>query len=184
MAHTRFASTPDIMKLPALDDWVLMVNIARQCGAPVLLPRALAVCCRHLQPSSLVLNNATKEKLSLEDRALIADASQKLSQSLRETVHQPIYYPMQEDFFHCENIATCRPAIAKVMKELDPNLLYWFLKNGPYREVLENRYPDLCTSCIARWESAFTKGSKEIWAKLPSYFGLPPWDALQKQSGL
>ena len=97
MAHTRFASTPDIMRLPALDDWVLMVNIARQCGAPVLLPRALAVCCRHLQPSSLVLNNATKEKLSLEDRALIADASQKLSQSLRETVHQPIYYPMQEE---------------------------------------------------------------------------------------
>ena len=155
-----------------LYDWILMVNTAHQWEASILLPRALLCCSFDLKPSDLVLNDMSGEKLSLSDRATLADATPKLFDSLKKALYQPIEAPSQDDLATCSDVISCRAAFVEVREELAKTL--W-----GYR-----KYPDICAPCVARLEASFAIGSKRIWDELPSYFDLPPWEELQKQSGL
>ena len=167
-----------------LYDWILMVNIARQCEASILLPRALLCCSFDLKPSDLVRNDMSGEKLSLSDRATLADATPKLFDSLKKALYQPIEAPSQDDLAACSDVISCRAAFVEVREELAKTLWACFSFNRLDGRHLKRKYPDICAPCVARLEASFAIGSKRIWDELPSYFDLPPWEELQKQSGL
>lgn len=39
----------------------------------------------------------------------------------------------------------------------------------------------LCVACIALAKACHEEGRREIWDRLPSFFGLPPWEELEKE---
>ena len=178
--HKSPPETPCALTSLKLDDWSLMVTVARQSDAPILLPRALLACCSKLQQSNLVLNDVPETRLSLVDRAMLADASPRLSRTLRRTAHRSVCFPGTDDFMACQDLANCRPTLSRHAESIEKFVIRWFMFNMmPWDNIGVG-----CEACTMRGRKCYTKGSKDIWEKLPSYFSLPPWEQLRKQSGL
>ncbi|KAI0090442.1 hypothetical protein BDY19DRAFT_1087795 [Irpex rosettiformis] len=180
--HAQFVD--ETRSSASLNNWILIANVARRCDAPILLPYALFQCGRKLKPSNLVLNDASREKLSQLDRALIADGTVKLFQALRRTAYQPVYFPSSDDFVTCSSVVNCRTGFSRMAQDLEDEIPQSLTARKVVWKSVRASYPNICASCIARWRVSFGNGWLEVWDKLPSYFDLPTWEELKQQSEL
>ena len=163
---------------------ILIVNTARARNAPIMLPCALLVCSAVIET---ILHDVPCqwEKLSTADHIIIATATVKLSHALRRAAHQLVFFPSSDDIASCLGGAGCRANLSAVGAMLDQFGLIQFLYTSALQwRLVKATGPNVCAACIERWKACCAIRSREIWKKLPSYFGLPPWEELRKQSGL
>ncbi|KAI0701050.1 hypothetical protein BC835DRAFT_295567 [Cytidiella melzeri] len=140
-----------------LKDFILIANNARQCGAQVLLPSALLMCCE-----------ISYENLIHCDLA----SSCNLFKAFLPTVKQ---------LTDCLTSAECRITFAECASTFDAALsIIPFISFSSFCEVFQSR---LCLPCFRAWKDSHAEGRQELWDSLPSFFGLPTWQEFKQQSG-
>ena len=185
-----FSGESDILELRTtstrryLEDAILIVNDARVCNAPILLPCALLVCSEVFE--SIGRNVLRRwEKLSMADHITISSAILKLSQALRRYAQQPAFFPSRDDITSCLGGVDCRTNFSTIGSIFDRVGLIQLLYDSTLQwELVGEIGPHICAACMERRKECYATHSREIWKELPSYFDLPPWEELRKQSGL
>lgn len=149
-----------------------IANSARASGVTILLPLALYECCRLWDEDALF-----RSKLNAENTRLAVVARPKLAKAVRTKAHRFVFSPTAADVQACCSPTKCRVALASIVEDIDdvgPDL-FWapdWSKLGDF----------VCDSCVARWRKSATSAGNELWNELPSFFGLPSWNQLRKQS--
>ena len=98
-----------------------------------------------------------------------------------------VFSPTRDDFEACSDVVKCRMQFSNASSLLDRIGSCRFViteSTLARKQFIDAMKSKICASCRARWDECYAKGSKGIWDKLPSYFDLPPWEELRKQSGL
>jgi len=76
----------------------------------------------------------------------------------------------------CSSFSICFRNKLLVSQSLFPTLDGFIHQLGPWDRKPRLR---LCISCIGSLAVAHEKAREELWDRLPSFFGLPPWEELK-----
>ncbi|KLO10998.1 hypothetical protein SCHPADRAFT_877470 [Schizopora paradoxa] len=154
-----------------------LLKIARMAGADALLP-ALYYSCADFDAAT-ILQNVGK---SLDDSSLktLLEGRELLAKEIRGIMW--IYLAMSEscilhhfipDGFTSSDLQFENPHPSSVFDTTD-------LQDVSGRK-LGDRWPNrICQTCKPALREQVDKERERIWESLPSYFGLPGWDALRK----
>lgn len=167
------------------DDITLdVVNLFEETGLISHLPSALYWICQGSMRGTLgwLVQGDTKDD----------DTTATLSETYRDTCALACPRLLEAQFHHtfawldtknvpspaCTSQTKCRKARAAVKNAI------WIPVPGfkAIDEWDEEWEEDLCDACISVAKSSHETGRGEIWSWLPSFFDLPPWEELEKQS--
>lgn len=164
--------------------YIHIINGALAAAAPVLLPSALyhlvAICGeREILQGTPSADGSELRLLDAEDKLKALLGLRNLREALRMRVDKFLCYPTFEDLKDCARPLICRSIFSAKARQLDRARSLPTFRD----EVPDGRIARLsCETCYAKWQSSREEGLKEVWEALPSFFDLPPWQELTKQS--
>lgn len=165
---------------------VLVANIAREADVPILLPSALLFCCSTAS-GPVLYDGVVKDGVHYElnplnmralfiGRPLLGHAARTRTQSYFFNPHKqdPAKRPKCMQPARCTEF--CRIYSSVFDEKDDP----WM---NPFFRLNWNAIRSTCCiPCTAAWENQQKEEMDKLWAELPSFFQLSPWDKLEEQS--
>jgi hypothetical protein len=91
---------------------------------------------------------------------------------LKGWVREKVLLPSQQ----CSSISICSHKKLLASQSLFPTIDGGIHNLGPWDQ---NSKTQLCKPCLDSLIVAYEKAREELWADLPSFFGLPPWEELK-----
>lgn len=174
-----------------------VVNLARECRLPMLLPISMYYCAvmrlEHILDGVMVPNeDGTTRKIDLdwpEKRAIIL-GKRALNQRARTSLFGFLLtsappaptLPNNPTGTGCAMPQRCETGRLKWLRQMEPLLAGD--KCGPLHMQFDwARYNnDVCQYCVLDGKNKYREGLKKSWEELPSVFDLEPWDVLKTES--
>ena len=151
---------------------IVLVNLFRSCQVTKLLPWAYYSVVRWSYRDMVTgykLPNGTVARLSAEDMQLCLLGFETLMASQ----HANIKYIFQGPAPNCSK-PSCDTGISEAYtRALDEHGTGLIAPLGPLRRKIA-----ACERCITNIKRLDVEKRREVWAQLPSVFGLPPWTEL------
>ena len=175
-----------------------VVNLAKECRLPMLLPISMYYCAvmrlEHILDGVVVANDdGTTRKIDLDwpekraivlgKRALNHRARTNLFGFLLVSTPPPPIIPNNPSASPgCGAGQRCETGKLKWLRQMEP--LLSGDKCGPLHMQFDwTRYSaDVCTYCVMDGKNKYREGLKKSWEELPSVFELEPWDILKTES--
>lgn len=165
------------------------INLAREVHCvDYILPSAFhALCCENVHKAILeaTRDDGSKSLLSPEDQVIVItgwakgrDFQRRVSMRwlLSEEELPPLYEYCMTSPLSCIH---ARGRLIRSMGHLDAVPPIAALWNWEY---LPEEKDKMCKSCLDVAEFSHTRGREAFWDNLPSFFGLPEWPELLKES--
>jgi hypothetical protein len=155
------------------------LDLARQVGALCAIPAIM------LRMSFERLNEGLLANLSPDDRSSVLVGTSKLRPRARLYVYGWFFQAAPV----CPSPEYClktRMSVLRSLKEypspdiLRPLMLFSHWSDG----VFLDEHDCLCSACESAASKCYDKGERELWAELPSIFGLLSWEELLQESRL
>jgi hypothetical protein len=163
---------------------VAILVLARETDADQLLPCAFYRMAS-MSPQNLPFMLRSKScLLSADDLRRILVGRDQLMAAFRTSLCPFFFRPEGEHRKpltpECETQwGQCRKSF-NITKRLihRSQIQFYTLHSLSWKATLASGLGSLCTKCKNHCYDHFNKGRAEVWAALPSYFGLEPWDKL------
>lgn len=179
--------TDEHKRLVQFEDNGIMLHIARRANALRLLPTVFYWIAANWPRDS--------QALSKDDILIVVQGAMKLRQALRTEVAKFLYescpstsVPAVEQFSFSHMLSpyscpqTCPDAKATFLRSSEWNS--WVddskLLEGRLFHYRDQTVPGLCAFCQNKMMSSMEEGRRNVWEKLPGYFGLPDWQTLRE----
>ncbi|KZP19781.1 hypothetical protein FIBSPDRAFT_790422 [Athelia psychrophila] len=177
--HAHSAVRPEWTFVAEPYCWLELVLFARTTGLLCILPHALYGCCQLYTPSQIMggtpQRDGTMVVLSVADQLACFAGFRAMCTAQAETTYSWAY--SKHPPASCTS-TTCSPIRQQVINlNFTSSPLVIGLQKFPYRSVL-------CSACADQAEEMHEAGRAKFWVLLPSLFGLPPWEELNKEREL
>lgn len=174
-----------------------VVNLAKECRLPMLLPISMYYCAvmrlEHILDGVVVTNDdgaprkidldwPEKRAIILGKRALNHRARTNLFGFLLTSAPPAPTLPNNPTTSGCAIPQRCETGKLKWLRQMEP--LLSGDKCGPLHMQFDwTRYStDVCSYCVLDGKNKYREGLKKSWEELPSVFELEPWDILKTES--
>ena len=125
-----------------------------------------------------MVNNDTDPPLEKGAQADCIRGRDKLVFWLNETLYSSLTLVAEARYSPgCRNASKCVPERKRLVREFG----FWMKEYdniGVLRRWKEPKKRSLCQPCLKCLEATHGAIRKQVWAKLPSFFGLPDWPVL------
>ncbi|KAF7297709.1 BTB domain-containing protein [Mycena kentingensis (nom. inval.)] len=156
-----------------------VVSVARETGVPSVLPGAfylLSIYASVQMYDDEANDPDVPSDLSPEDQALCAKGQNRLFHfSLQRTLQWFASESGRIPGSSCPTKSACRLVASRRLKSRLETMASMTAASASWDESIALGF---CQNCTAEYKSCFTDARKEVWEKMPSYFGLPPWEEL------
>ncbi|KAJ7026982.1 hypothetical protein C8F04DRAFT_1005370 [Mycena alexandri] len=157
---------------------LLALRAALDVGALWNIPSIMYECCAFTLAE--ILDDARRRDLpGVNERALILSHSKQAA----------LGTSFVTNFLYAEPSGRCRSAA-----KCNVGKLVWLEKVDGWRKEgrdsvplefwdesdWEDMKPDFCQGCLASFQESYARGRKMFWEELPTTFGLPAWEELNK----
>ncbi|KAJ6556450.1 hypothetical protein B0H19DRAFT_1152622 [Mycena capillaripes] len=154
-----------------LDDSLLTIRCASEVGATWVLPTAFYFLC--YSDMRDILNAREWPLLSEVDRETVI-----VSYTKQRVACPPVLPFLRIPFTEgCTSLDRCSDYKASYLVDVGS----WNISDplGSYKEwsPFESK---ICAYCLEKSEAYHRAARAQLWEELPSIYGLPPWDALEK----
>ncbi|KAF7297804.1 BTB domain-containing protein [Mycena kentingensis (nom. inval.)] len=151
------------------------VNLARELGIYSILPCAFYLIV--VAPTVVEdMRGETFAKLAPADQVLCLQGYIALVQTHKETPSQWLS-SAQVPSPGCTSPAACESARKDLLIQLGASAYNVVRVLAPWDEIAALK---VCSPCRTAGRFAFDAAREKCWQKLPTYFGLPPWEELLK----
>lgn len=175
-----------------------VVNLAKECRLPMLLPISMYYCAvmrlEHILDGVMVSNDdgtltrkidldwPEKRVIILGKRALNFRARTNLFGFLLTSAPPAPSLANNPSASGCTIPQRCETGKLKWLRQMEP--LLSGDKCGPLHMQFDwARYSDdVCQYCVLEGKNKYREGLKKSWEELPSVFELEPWDVLKAES--
>lgn len=177
----------DHLRIPYSDSHSLRaIAMARENDVPMILPTAFYLTSL-IPPSRLVMLHP---KPPPDVLAAILAGREKITQAAYRTARYWLFQSLDADMCCAPRI--CEEKRLRVVQDIawSPSKVpYLFLDDMPHereesRGDLDSEYEEkrVCEPCLEAWTLSEKRNYKKVWNSLPSYFMLPKWEVLLKNS--